>query len=177
MECYTVRKTVKSADLTSKQKHIWKIYRNYSITGYEIKNGTKENMKYQIEHIGFSVDAPIEMAKWYQDILGFNIKLSLGDNQHGVAFIEDESCKLTLEVFKIPETTPLKNHLEHHLQFHIAFECDDPDLAASELVKHGATFIENCPRKIEGDYLVVLNDPWGNCIQFVKRKEGRFGTS
>jgi glyoxylase I family protein len=134
-------------------------------------------MKYRVEHIGFSVEAPVEMAKWYQETLGFNIKLSRGNEQQGVAFIEDESGKTTLEIFSIPEAPPLRTRLKHHLQFHIAFECDDPDLAASELIEKGASFIEKCPRKMEGDYLVVLNDPWGNCIQFVRRKEGRFSTS
>lgn len=131
-------------------------------------------MNYQIEHIGIAVEAPIEMARWYHETLGFDIKLCLGDDTHGVAFVEEQGRKMTIELFKIPEAPPLKSSLQHHLQFHIAFECDDPDSAAEELVQQGATFIEKCPRKMEGDYLLVLNDPWGNCIQFVRRKEGRF---
>jgi glyoxylase I family protein len=138
------------------------------------KSISEEKMKYQIEHIGFAVEAPAEMAKWYQDILGFNIKLNIGNDKEGVAFIEESNGHTTLEIFNILETIPLRKNLNHHLQFHIAFECDDPDTAAKDLVKHGASFIEKCPRRMEGDYLVVLNDPWGNCIQFVRRKEGRF---
>ena len=131
-------------------------------------------MAYQIEHIGFTVEAPAEMAEWYRDALGFNIKLSSTAGQEGVAFIEESNGNTTLEIFNIPEATPLRRHTNHHLQFHIAFECDDPDSAATDLVKRGATFIEKCTRRLEGDYLVVLNDPWGNCIQFVRRNEGRF---
>jgi len=32
---------------------------------------------YSIEHAGIVVEAPVEMSKWYNDNLGFNIKLSL----------------------------------------------------------------------------------------------------
>ena len=133
-----------------------------------------QKMKYQIEHIGFSVKAPAEMAKWYRKTLGFNIKKCVSNEYASVAFIEESNGNTTLELFKIPETTPLKDHLSHHLQFHIAFQCQDPDSAADYLVKQGASFIEKCPRKMAGDYLVVLNDPWGNCIQFVRRKSGQF---
>lgn len=30
--------------------------------------------RFDIEHIGISVEKPLEMAKWYHDVLGFNIK-------------------------------------------------------------------------------------------------------
>ena len=60
-------------------------------------------MEYQIEHIGFAVEASVEMAKWYQDVLGFDIKRSIGNEQQGVAFIVDRSRKTTLELFNIPE--------------------------------------------------------------------------
>ena len=42
--------------------------------------------KYEIEHIGICVEEPIEMAKWYQETLGFNIKFSAQDEEKGVAF-------------------------------------------------------------------------------------------
>jgi len=32
--------------------------------------------KFEIEHIGIAVKEPIKMANWYQDALGFDIKLS-----------------------------------------------------------------------------------------------------
>ncbi|VVB62588.1 Uncharacterised protein [uncultured archaeon] len=35
--------------------------------------------KFEIEHIGICVEKPIEMAKWYQETLGFNIKFSAQD--------------------------------------------------------------------------------------------------
>ena len=125
--------------------------------------------KYEIEHIGISVEKPIEMANWYQETLGFNIKFSAEDEEKGVAFLTDGSDKAMLEFGKIPNVSPLTEGLSHHLQLHIALRSEDPDKDAEYLVSKGATFIEKCPLRRPGENLIVLSDPWGNTIQLVKR--------
>lgn len=35
--------------------------------------------KYRIEHIGIIVSDPIEMANWYREVLGFEIKFAAGE--------------------------------------------------------------------------------------------------
>jgi catechol-2,3-dioxygenase len=125
--------------------------------------------KYEIEHIGISVGKPIEMANWYQEMLGFNIKFSAQDEEKGVAFLSDCSDKVMLEFGKIPNVLPLTERINHHLQLHIALKSEDPDKEAEYLVSKGATFIEKCPIRRPGENLIVLSDPWGNTIQLVKR--------
>ena len=125
--------------------------------------------KFDIEHIGISVEKPIEMANWYRDALGFNIKFCAEDEEKGVAFITDGSDKVMLELGKIPDVSTLAGRLNHHLQLHIALKSEDPDKDAQYLVSKGATFIEKCPIKRPGENLIVLSDPWGNTIQLVKR--------
>ena len=125
--------------------------------------------KYEIEHIGICVEKPIEMAKWYQETLGFNIKFSAQDEEKGVAFITDGSDKVMLEFGKVPNVLPITKGLSHHLQLHIALKSEDPDKDAEYLVSKGASFIEKCPIKRPGENLIVLSDPWGNTIQLVKR--------
>ena len=127
--------------------------------------------KYEIEHIGIAVEKPIEMANWYRETLGFNIKFLAEDEEKAVAFITDGSDKVMLELGKIPGVLPLTEGLSHHLQLHIALRSDDPDKDADYLVSKGATFIEKCPIKRPGENLIVLSDPWGNTIQLVKRCE------
>ncbi len=39
--------------------------------------------KFEIEHIGICVEKPIEMAKWYHETLGFNIKFCGEDEEKG----------------------------------------------------------------------------------------------
>ncbi len=125
--------------------------------------------KYEIEHIGISVENPIEMANWYQETLGFNIKFSAQDEEKAVAFLTDSSNRVMIELGKIPDVLPLANDLSHHLQLHIALRSKDSDKDVEYLVSKGAKFIERCPIKRPGENLIVLSDPWGNTIQLVKR--------
>lgn len=127
--------------------------------------------KFEIEHIGIAVEKPIEMANWYHETLGFNIKFSAQDEEKGVAFLTDSSDKVMLELGKIPNVSPLADRLNHHLQLHIALTSADPDKDAEYLVSKGAAFIEKCPIRRPGENLIVLSDPWGNTIQLVKRSE------
>lgn len=126
---------------------------------------------YEIEHIGIAVEKPIEMADWYHETLGFNIKFSAQDEEKEVAFLTDSSDKVMFEFGKIPGVLPLTRGLSHHLQLHIALKSDDPDKDADYLVSKGAAFIEKCPIKRPGENLIVLRDPWGNTIQLVKRSD------
>jgi glyoxylase I family protein len=125
--------------------------------------------KYEIEHIGISVEKPIEMANWYHEVLGFNIQFSAEDEEKAVAFLTDGNDRVMLELGKVPDVSPLTKGMSHHLQLHIALKSDDPDKEAEFLVSKGATFIEKCPIKMPGENLVVLSDPWGNTIQLVRR--------
>jgi catechol-2,3-dioxygenase len=127
--------------------------------------------KFEIEHIGIAVEKPIEMSKWYQETLGFNIKFSAEDEEKGVAFLTDFSDKVMLEFGKIPNVSPMTDRMNHHLQLHIALKSVDPDKDAEYLVSKGAKFIEKCPIRRPGENLIVLSDPWGNTIQLVKRSE------
>ena len=61
--------------------------------------------KYEIEHIGIAVEKPIEMANWYRDTLGFNIKFSAEDEEKGVAFLTDGSDRVMLELGKAPDVS------------------------------------------------------------------------
>ena len=43
--------------------------------------------KYEIGHIGITVEKPIEMANWYSDTQRFDIKLSAEEDKKGVAYL------------------------------------------------------------------------------------------
>ena len=109
-------------------------------------------MGYVIEHIGISVSEPIEMASWYQRVLGFEIIFSDQDSEKAVVFICDVNKSVVLELGQIPNVTPLRDRIDHHLQFHIALKSDDPDLDLNRLLQNGAKFIEKCPITRDGDY-------------------------
>jgi glyoxylase I family protein len=125
--------------------------------------------KFEIEHIGISVAKPIEMANWYQEVLGFDIKFSAEDDEKAVAFLTDGSDRVMLELGRLPDVPPLAEGLSHHLELHIALKSDDPEKDAEYLVSNGAKFIEKCPITRQGENLTVLSDPWGNTLQLVRR--------
>ena len=128
--------------------------------------------RYDIEHVGIAVKEPVQMAIWYRDILGFNIKFSAQDDDLAVAFITDGGDKVMLELGRIPDVLPLTEVVSHHLQLHIALKSEDPEKDAEYLVSKGAGFIEKCPLSRPGDDLVVLSDPWGNTLQLARRSAG-----
>jgi catechol 2,3-dioxygenase-like lactoylglutathione lyase family enzyme len=125
--------------------------------------------KFNIEHVGLMVSQPVAMANWYQEVLGFNIQIAGEDGEKGAAFITDAANRVMLEFGKVPGVSPLSTRTDYHLQLHIAVHSDDPDEDMKYLVSQGATFIERCPVTRPGENLIVLYDPWGNCLQLVKR--------
>jgi glyoxylase I family protein len=133
----------------------------------ELRN--RNMKKYNIEHVGIIVRRPMEMAQWYADVLGFDIRSSAGDDEKGGAFLTDADGRVMLEFGRLPDVTPLADRVDHHLQLHLGVHSDDPDAEAEYLVSKGAEYIEKCPASRPGDNLIVLRDPWGNCIQLVKR--------
>ena len=127
--------------------------------------------RFEIEHIGVTVKEPVKMAQWYKNVMGFDIKVSTlnDDGGNSVAFLSDGKDRVLLEFCKLPEAEMLSSRINHHLQFHVAVKSNDPDEDMKYLIDHGATFIETCPVTTPGNYLILLNDPWGNCIQLVQR--------
>jgi catechol-2,3-dioxygenase len=130
--------------------------------------------RFSIEHLGILVSQPLAMAEWYNKVVGFHTMFSKGNEEKAVAFLKVDSTGTMLELIKLPEIDSTASRLNHHLQFHIALKSEDPDSDAKYLMENGATLIEVCPVTLDGDYLIVLHDPWGNCIQLAKRGRNRF---
>jgi len=128
---------------------------------------------FSVEHVGILVPEPLATAAWYQRVLGFEVLCSAEDAKNAVAFVCDAGHRVVLELGRVGDIEPLAARTSHHLQLHVALASDDPERDAAYLVEHGARFIERCPVTRTGDLLVVVEDPWGICIQLAKRAEGR----
>lgn len=126
-------------------------------------------MNFRIEHIGLCVTAPVEMAQWYERVLGFKIVFSAQDDEKAVAFIADASGHSMLELGRLPGIAPLCATRTHPLQCHIGLASTDPQRDADYLVENGARFIEECGVRRPGENLLLLADPWGNTIQLAHR--------
>lgn len=59
----------------------------------------------------------------------------------------------------------------HHLSLHIAFLVDDVRALRDTLIAGGAKLVEDIRVTNVGDQVLMLRDPWGVPIQFIKRAE------
>jgi glyoxylase I family protein len=124
----------------------------------------------KLEHIGLCVDQPISMAEWWIENLGFKCIRKLGTDDDGVAFIADDSGTV-IELGKLEEVHSLDLNRLESIQLHFAVECDDTMREAERLTGKGATFVGESPRNAYKNEKIILKDPWGGCIQLIRRKD------
>lgn len=125
-----------------------------------------------IEHIGITVEKPVETAGWLVKNFGCRLVSSQSDAQHEVAFVADEAGTTLLELIRVPGVAPSCSLLPSTSQLHIAFLSDDPYAKLKELEKAGAALVEDNSGHNPGEILLLLRDPWGNVFQLVKRSPG-----
>jgi uncharacterized glyoxalase superfamily protein PhnB len=122
----------------------------------------------KIEHFAMQVPEPIAMADWYVKHLGFSIARAEGEPSHA-RFIKDDSGTVMLEIYRNPKV-PVPNYAAADpLLLHLAFVSEAPTADRDRLVKAGATIVTDLATSPAGDQLLMLRDPWGVALQFVKR--------
>jgi catechol 2,3-dioxygenase-like lactoylglutathione lyase family enzyme len=125
----------------------------------------------QIEHIGFLVNAPISMGKWYCEHFGFRVVRSSGDDSAGGVFLKDDASGVTVELCKVAGKAIYDYRALEPLQAHIAIDCADPHALAEKLAQAGASIIEQSPKTPGSNMVVMVRDPWGFAIQLINRVE------
>lgn len=122
----------------------------------------------KIEHFALQVQDPVAMADWYVKHLGCTVARSEGAPSHGRFLNVGRGL---LEIYNNPKVSvPDYKNLEP-LHLHVAFNSENLVSDRDRLVKAGATIYSDVATTSVGDELMVLRDPWGLPIQFVKRKE------
>ena len=110
----------------------------------------------KLEHFSLNVAEPQKLIEWWCANLGFR--------QTHPLFIVDDSGKMAVEVYRndaapFTEVAPLT--------LHVAFLSDDVEADKARLEKAGATTLETVHK--EGFDMVMMRDPFGVNLQFVKR--------
>ncbi|MHC4323299.1 MAG: VOC family protein [Planctomycetota bacterium] len=124
----------------------------------------------RLEHVAINVENPAEMAKWYCDNLGMKI-VRKGPAPVNMHFISDAGGNMMLEVYTNPPNAVPDYKSMNPLTLHIAFMVDDVEKIKRRLITAGATIATDITVTGSGDKLVMLRDPWGVPIQFLKRAE------
>ena len=122
----------------------------------------------KIEHFALQVPDPVAMADWYVKHLGFAVARSEGEPSHG-RFLKDDSGTVMFEIYRNPKVSVPNYAGTDPLLLHLAFVSQAPVADRDRLVKAGATVVTDVTTSPAGDQLLMLRDPWGLALQFVKR--------
>jgi catechol 2,3-dioxygenase-like lactoylglutathione lyase family enzyme len=123
----------------------------------------------KIEHTAFTVSDPVAMAEWYVKHLGFRIARSGGAAQDNVRFLADDSGLAMIEIYRSPDVPPPDYRALHPYIVHLALVAKDVQAERARLIKAGAVAEGEITKTDAGDELCFLRDPWGFCLQLVKR--------
>lgn len=122
-----------------------------------------------IEHIALNVADPVALANWHVQHLGMRVVRS-AEAPTFARFLADSAGRVILEVYH-QARAPVPSYFDMDpMVLHIAFAVDDLAGTRDRLVQAGAKLVEDISTTASGDQLAMLRDPWGLCLQLVKRK-------
>lgn len=121
----------------------------------------------KIEHVALNVSEPLAISDWYEMHLGLKAVKKM-DQPPFMTFLSDDSGKIMIELYQNPNAEVLAFESLHPLMLHVAFVSESPAEDAQRLTEAGATKISDDTLP-DGTRLIMLRDPWGLCVQLVKR--------
>jgi glyoxylase I family protein len=120
-----------------------------------------------IEHVALNVADPVALADWYVRHLGMKIIRQV-DEGPMTRFLADESARTVLEVYR--QKAPVPDYAKMDpMVLHIAFMTKDVEAEVKRLIAAGAVQALETTTAANGDQLGMVRDPWGVCVQLVKR--------
>lgn len=120
-----------------------------------------------LEHIALNLPDPQATAKWYAEHLNMRIVKSV-DTAPYIQFLADSSGSM-LELYHNPSGAIPNYASMSPYTLHLAFAVEDISAERSRLEAAGASSINDAETTPTGDTLLFMRDPWGVCIQLVKR--------
>ena len=123
----------------------------------------------KIEHIAFQVADPVAVARWYVEQLGMTLRRAFPDRPWG-QFLSDDGDSVMLEFYNNPKASVPDYRAMDPVLVHIAFTTDDVGRTRARLFAAGATAESEVAVTDSGDTLMMLRDPWGLPLQFIRRK-------
>ena len=124
---------------------------------------------FSMEHSAVNVPEPAAMADWYCTHLGMKVVRKGGRN--GMCFLADASGRVVMEIYLNP-VAPVPDYANQDpLILHLAFIVEDVKGTRDKLCAAGASVHTDVEVTEVGDEMVMMRDPWGLAIQFIKRKD------
>lgn len=121
-----------------------------------------------IEHVAYNIQDPVALAAWYTQHLGFRVLRALAEPPF-THFLADASGRFVIEFYHharvgVPDYTKYDP-----LVLHIAFSTLEVRKERERLLAAGATPAGDITVTPAGDEMTFLRDPWGLCLQLVRR--------
>ena len=121
-----------------------------------------------LEHVALNVPEPAKAAQWYAEHLGLKIVKASSESPF-IHFLAGDSGQGLIEMYNNPLAVVPDYGTQSPFILHLAFSVEDIEATRAKLITAGATAegeIDNTP---VGDQLAIVRDPWGVCLQLVKR--------
>ena len=122
----------------------------------------------RFEHIAHNVKDAREVAKWYINNYGMIPMHESGAPNYGV-FLADSAENMMMELYQNDQVPVINFNDVDFFSLHLASMSDDLAATRDKLVKAGATVAQDINKTPAGDEILVVRDPWGFPLQFVKR--------
>lgn len=124
----------------------------------------------RVEHVAFNVEDPLEMARWYVEHLGFEVRRRVMEAPWA-HFLVDSSGSTMIEIYGNPNV-PISDYRNMHPgTLHLAFVSEDIQADIDRLTAAGAKPEGGLTDLPGGDVMAFIRDPWGFTLQLVKRHE------
>lgn len=120
-----------------------------------------------MEHLALNIPAAGRMAEWYCKNL--DMKSVRSFDLFETTFLADASGRVVLELYSNPELPMLDHAAIHPSTLHIAFVVSDIATTRDRLAAAGATVVQNIFTTSAGDEMMMLKDPCGVTLQFIRR--------
>ena len=124
----------------------------------------------KIEHLALNVPDPLAMARWYVEYLGLTVKRRFLEAPWA-HFLADDSGTVMVELYGNTKAPMLDFPSVAPAALHLAFVSGNIEADIQRLTQAGATLVGGPDATVNGDVLAMLRDPWGVCVQLVKRAE------
>ena len=125
----------------------------------------------RIEHVGYMVEDPLQVAAWYCQNLGFRVARGMQTSPF-THFLLDGSGNSMLEIYNNPAAGVPDYASMDPLVLHVAMDVGDEsiEIVRDRLLAAGATLYSDLGVTPAGDQLVMLRDPWGLALLLARRK-------
>ena len=124
----------------------------------------------KIEHTALNVPDALSMARWYVEHLGLTVKRRVLE-EPWAHFLADDGDHVMLELYSNREFEFPDYFNIPPASLHIAFTSDDIPADTLRLKLAGATVLTEDSPLPGGDSMAMLRDPWGICLQLIRRKQ------